>query len=179
MGCMYPLACVLHHLGAMDSLDSPLVWHLLTSWQPAWSPNHFDRPQTKLRKGNVFTPVCQSFCSRGGGEVSVLVHAGIHPQGRHPPWTDTPWQTPPLGRHPRTDTPRDGYCSGRYASYWNTFLSIHVLVHIQATMGLKSWIQQDTASQHVTREMLYWTSYAGSTHYVQFMYCNSITSPLW
>ena len=38
------------------------------------------------------------------------------------------WQTPPpdipLGRHPRTDTPptRDGHCSGRYASYWNTFL---------------------------------------------------------
>ena len=25
------------------------------------------RPQTKLREGNVFTPVCQSFCSRGGG----------------------------------------------------------------------------------------------------------------
>ena len=43
---------------------------------------------------------------------------GRHPQtrGRHPPG-----QTPahnPLGRHP----PADGYCSGRYASYWNTFL---------------------------------------------------------
>ena len=24
------------------------------------------RPQTKLREGNVFTPVCQSFCSQGG-----------------------------------------------------------------------------------------------------------------
>ena len=24
-------------------------------------------PQTKLREGNVFTPVCESFCSQGGG----------------------------------------------------------------------------------------------------------------
>ena len=37
---------------------------------------HFYRPQTKLRKGNVFPPVCQSFCSHGGGSASV--HAGIH-----------------------------------------------------------------------------------------------------
>ena len=28
---------------------------------------HFYRPQTKLREGNVFTPVCWSFCSRGRG----------------------------------------------------------------------------------------------------------------
>ena len=25
----------------------------------------FYRPQTKLREGNAFTPVCQSFCSGG------------------------------------------------------------------------------------------------------------------
>ena len=32
--------------------------------------------------------------------------------GRHPPWADNlpPGQTPP-----------DGYCSGRYVSYWNAF----------------------------------------------------------
>ena len=28
---------------------------------------HFYRPQTKLRKGNVFTSVCQEFCQQGGG----------------------------------------------------------------------------------------------------------------
>ena len=37
------------------------------------------RPQTKLRKDNVFTPVCQSFCSWGGmcgrGEC---VAGGVH-----------------------------------------------------------------------------------------------------
>ena len=44
---------------------------------------HNYRPLTKLRKGNVFTPVCQSFCSQG---VSASVHAGIHnPPGQtHP-----------------------------------------------------------------------------------------------
>ena len=59
---------------------------------------------TKLRQGNVFTPVCHS------------VHGGCLPQcmlGYTHPWADippgqtpyTPWQTPPwankpLGRHP-------------------------------------------------------------------------------
>ena len=28
---------------------------------------HFYRRQTKLQKGNIFTFVCQSFCSGGGG----------------------------------------------------------------------------------------------------------------
>ena len=37
-----------------------------------------------------------------------------NPLGRHPPN-----QTISLGRHP---PPRDGHCSGRYASYWNVFL---------------------------------------------------------
>ena len=35
------------------------------------------RPQTKLRKGNVFTSVCQEFCPHGRRSV-------------HPPWADTP-----------------------------------------------------------------------------------------
>ena len=43
---------------------------------------------------------------------------GRHPPGQTTPWADTPGQTLPLGRHP----PADGYCSGRYASYWNAFL---------------------------------------------------------
>ena len=35
------LVCVLHCLHAMDSLDSPLVQHLLMSWQSAWQPSLF------------------------------------------------------------------------------------------------------------------------------------------
>ena len=40
------------------------------------------RPQTKLRKGNVFTSVCQEFCPQDG-------RCTLHP------WTETPL----LGRH--------------------------------------------------------------------------------
>ena len=47
------------------------------------------RPQTKLRKGNVFKPVCQSVCSQGEGGLPQCM------LGRQPPWADTP-----LGRHP-------------------------------------------------------------------------------
>ena len=57
------------------------------------------RLQRKLRKGNVFTPVSQSFCSRGGGVVvSASVHAGIHPLGRppHDPTKCMLGYTPPL-----------------------------------------------------------------------------------
>ena len=58
-----------------------------------------------------------------------------HPPGsRHPPRADTPPTRHPAGsRYPLgTGTPleqtppwsRDGYCCGRYASYWNAFLFI-------------------------------------------------------
>ena len=65
----------------------------------------------KLRKGNVFTPVCQSFCSQGRGCLPQRMLA-YSPPGRHPPFRP-PGQTPP---------PADGYCCGRYASYWNAFM---------------------------------------------------------
>ena len=71
----------------------------------------FYRPQTKLRKGSVFTSVCQEFCPQGGGRCTA-------------PWQTPPGQTPP-GQTPRSDTPpqkSDGLCNGRYASYWNAFL---------------------------------------------------------
>ena len=62
------------------------------------------RPQTKLRKGNVFTPVCQSFCSQGGLLQCMLGYTtplGRPPLGRHIP----------LGKHPhpkQTATAADG-----------------------------------------------------------------------
>ena len=64
-----------------------------------WVGN-FYRPQTMLPEGNVFTPVCQSFCSQGRG---VSQHArgrgAVHPL--RTPWTDTPRQTPPRQTPPR------------------------------------------------------------------------------
>ena len=44
-------------------------------------------------------------------EGSAPVHAGIHPQAATP--------LLPRSRHPPGT---DGYCCGRYASYWNAFL---------------------------------------------------------
>ena len=94
---------------------------------------HFYRPQTKLRKGNVFTPVCQSFCSHGGGGLPQCM-LEYTPLGRHPP-ADTPRQTHPLGRHaplpsacwdtrplPSACCDSHDYCCRWYASYWNAFL---------------------------------------------------------
>ena len=83
-----------------------------------------------LREGNVFTPVCQSFCSQRGGSIPAWgclpLGPGVYtpgprrplPLGRHPPR-----QTPLLGKHPLGRyPPPDGYRSGRYASHWNAFL---------------------------------------------------------
>ena len=52
------------------------------------------RPQTKLWKGNVFTPVCQSSVHRGGVHTTP---------GRHPPR-----QRPPIGRRTQADTTPSG-----------------------------------------------------------------------
>ena len=53
------------------------------------------RPQTKLRKGNVFTSVCQQFCPQREG--------GVHPLGRRP-LDRPPPRADPLGRHPAEQT---------------------------------------------------------------------------
>ena len=48
--------------------------------------------------------------------------ATAHPPGRYSPWAHPP------GRHPPT---ADGYCSGRYASYWNAcLLRISKFIHL-------------------------------------------------
>ena len=81
---------------------------------------YFYRPQRSCGQGNIFTPVCHSFCSRGGWG-SASVHAGIPPptpgpdtpQNRHhhPPGPDTSTTThpprPDTTTHPGADTPLD------------------------------------------------------------------------
>ena len=56
---------------------------------------------------------------------------GRHPPGQIPPGRHPPQQTSPPSRHPPgqnpTPHPEDGYCCGRYASYWNAFLWISVI----------------------------------------------------
>ena len=59
-------------------------------------------PQRSCGQGNIFTPVCHSFCSQGG---SASVHAGIPPE-QTPPWSrHPPEQTSPRTRPPGADTP--------------------------------------------------------------------------
>ena len=107
-------------------------------------------PATKLRQGNVFTPVCQSFCSQGG-----VCHT--------PPWSDTPWADIPLGRHPlpwadtpQGDTPRQtpplADTPGRYpwadtpwqtsplpSACWNTHTPCPVHAGIHLTLPSACW----------------------------------------
>ena len=60
----------------------------------------FTARKRSLGQGNIFAPVCHSVHRGGLG-----------------------WGVPAPGG-PGGDTPRDGYCCGRYASYWNAFLSL-------------------------------------------------------
>ena len=75
----------------------------------------FYRPQRSCGQCNIFTPVCHSFCSRGGG--------GGLPQcmlGYHPPREQTP---PEQTNNPPGEADSSiRSTSGRYASYWNAFL---------------------------------------------------------
>ena len=64
----------------------------------------------------------------------ACVKNSVHGEGGEPPQTDTPTlrQTPPgrhaPGRHLSPGLPpRNGHCSGRYASYWNAFLFTEIL----------------------------------------------------
>ena len=102
----------------------------------ATSMDHCYRPLRSC-EGYVFTPVCLS-TGRGG----LPQCRDTTPLGAGTPRADTPQEQaspprsrPPQSRNPREQTPtgsrppRDqappqanGYCCGRYASYWNTFL---------------------------------------------------------
>ena len=116
-----------------------LWWQLRFQWWVELRVVNVDkkpyyRPQRSCGQGNIFTPVCHSFCSQGG-RGSASVHAGIpnppppdHPPGTTPPQDHTPRDYPPGNTHtPPDHTPLEAdssirSTSGRYASYWNAFL---------------------------------------------------------
>ena len=61
---------------------------------------HIYRPQRSCGQGNIFTPVCHSLCSWGGG---VFLSACWDTT---PPWEQTPpWSRHPQSRHPQEQTP--------------------------------------------------------------------------
>ena len=78
--------------------------------------------------------VCRGV-SGGGCQMGVSAQEGVCPgdytprtSGRHLP---DQRQTHLPGPEADTPLPRDGHCGGRYASYWNVFLSFnHITSHI-------------------------------------------------
>ena len=72
---------------------------------------NFYHPHMKLRKGNVFTSVCQEFCPRG---VYPSMHWGVYRSmhwggcGRPPRADTTSWADTSLGRPPPTAIAADG-----------------------------------------------------------------------
>ena len=90
--------------------------------------NFITARKRNLGQGNIFSSVCQEFCSQWGGSASV--HAGIphplppgadpHPGTRHPPGPGpSADQTPPSLRSACLEIRST---SGRYAFYWNAIL---------------------------------------------------------
>ena len=81
------------------------------------------RPQTKLRKGYVFAPVCHSV--HGGGCPGPGT-GGVSAQGGCPgPGPGGAQAQGCVSHHALRQTPpssADVYCCGRYASYLNAFL---------------------------------------------------------
>ena len=67
------------------------------------------RPKRSFGQGNIFTPVCHSFCSQGGRQVPAWSRGGggqAPPGSRHPPGADTPHEQTPRSRHsPRSRHP--------------------------------------------------------------------------
>ena len=55
---------------------------------------------------------------RLGADTTPPPTVGTFPGADLPPEQAPPWKQTPDTRHP----PADGYCCGRYASYWNAFL---------------------------------------------------------
>ena len=81
-------------------LDLPLISHLLQNVKHCqafnWKYWYYHRPQRSCGQGNIFTPVCHSFCSRG---VYLVWSRGVYlvwsPGGGgvcqvHPPGPGTP-----------------------------------------------------------------------------------------
>ena len=103
-------------------------------------------PATKLGQGYIFTGMCDSV-HRGGvpglggmvlggcmvlGGVVGAWSRGVHGAGVGICLVQgvCAWSSRgvpgPGGHTPQAHTPRDGYCCGRYASYWNAFLFLEI-----------------------------------------------------
>ena len=68
---------------------------MFTAEEKSLSTLVFTARKRSLGQGNIFSSVCQEFCSQGGGLPQCML--GYHPpRSRHPP----PNQAPPWTKHP-------------------------------------------------------------------------------
>ena len=75
------------------------------------------------------------FVHSGGG---VNLSGQTHTPQADTPRVDTPQADTPHLDNPQADNspPRDGHCSGQYASYWNAFLyEEHFTLHLNRDRG--------------------------------------------
>ena len=97
-------------------------------------------PANEVCEGYVFTPVCQSFCFQagvGGGACGIQACLAGGIPGCLGGLTVGEGPGPHLGgcvsQHALRQNPPptvDGYCHGRYASYWNAFLFIYARLQL-------------------------------------------------
>ena len=101
--------------------------------------HHYLLPSaTKLRRLCFYTCLSVILFTGGGNyrgsKASASVHAGIpilftggsaQCRDRHPPEQAPPRDQAPAPRDRHPTGRIDGYCCGRYASYWNAFLFIY------------------------------------------------------
>ena len=92
-------------------------------------------PATKLWQGNVFAPVCQSFCSQGVWPQPPTP-GQTHPVGRNPLGRHSPRQTPPRPVHARMHTPLPAQCMLGYGQQTGgTHLTgIHTCFYLYAVL---------------------------------------------
>ena len=87
-----------------------------------WNTAIFTARKRSLEQGNIFSSMCQEFCSQWG--VCLSACWDTTPLDQVPPLDQAP---PPRSRHPHPP-PLCSACweirstSGRYASYWNAIL---------------------------------------------------------
>ena len=83
------------------------------------------RPQRTCDNGNVFTGVCDSVHGGGGSLPQCMLGCHNPPRDQAPPTDQTHTPPPDQAPPPREADARIRSMSGRYASYWNTFLFLY------------------------------------------------------